>query len=508
MNTRAIGRRRAFLLVGSAGLAVLAAACGGSVPAAAPTSAPAAAPTTAPPTTAPTAAPAAATKPAAPTTAPAAGATQPAAPAATKPAATPAAAAPSKAFAGKQIRLHLRTGSEEDTMKEVLPQFSQSTGIDVKLETFPGGEYYTKVQTLIAGGQLGDVLWTVNYRGTNLWAYSKVTRSLDDLVKADNFDTSQYYKAAIEAGMWEGKLVAMPFKIHPGPCVVYYNVNAVNDAGVKMPEKAFSSWDELVKMAKMLTKPGAGGKIERYGFYTGMTANDPTGTWKHFVTYARSWGGDVYSEDGKKALLAEKPVMDAIRYIHGLVFTEKIAPSFKDAGANADDLFIAERDVLYQSESSTKSIPTRIKGKFDVRNVVLPPGPSGKVGTETIVDHIVMSNATKEPQASWELVKLLCGKEVGIRLGEGTGGASGTSGARIDAVTDPRLTKNPLHPVFVDLLPKTEVVRLAYNFRDEELNNTFHQVSTPIWTGERQPDDAFFKELNDAVQAVLDKPRP
>lgn len=75
-------------------------------------------------------------------------------------------------------------------------------------------------------------------------------------------------------------------------------------------------------------------------------------------------------------------------------------------------------------------------------------------------------------------------------------------------MTDPRLTKNPLHPVFVDLLPKTEVVRLAYNFRDEELNNTFHQVSTPIWTGERQPDDAFFKELNEAVQAVLDKPRP
>jgi len=99
-------------------------------------------------------------------------------------------------------------------------------------------------------------------------------------------------------------------------------------------------------------------------------------------------------------------------------------------------------------------------------------------------------------------------KEVGIRLGEGQGGASGTSGARVDAVTDARLTRNPLHPVFVDMLPKTEVVRLSYNVRDEELNTTFHQVSTPLWTGERQPDDAFFTELNDAVQSVLDKPRP
>jgi ABC-type glycerol-3-phosphate transport system substrate-binding protein len=274
-----------------------------------------------------------------------------------------------------------------------------------------------------------------------------------------------------------------------------------------MPEKQFASWDDLLKAAKTMVKPGQG-RIERYGFYTGMTANDPTGTWKHFVTYARTWGGEVYSEDGKKSLLAEKPVKDAIRYVHGLIFDEKVAPSFKDAGANADDLFLAERVPLYQAESSTKSIPTRIKGKFDVRNVILPPGPGGKVGTETIVDHIVVAAVTKLPAESWELVKLLCGKEVGIRLGEGQGGASGTSGARVDAVTDARLTKNPLHPVFVDLLPKTEVVRLAYNFRDEELNTTFHQVSTPLWTGERQPDDAFFKELNDAVQAVLDKPRP
>src|SRR5262249_55699892 len=159
-----------------------------------------------------------------------------------------------------------------------------------------------------------------------------------------------------------------------------------------------------------------GGKIDRFGFHHGLTTTDATGTWKHFVTYARTWGGDVYSEDGKKALLTETPVKEAIRYVQSLIFAEKVAPTMKDVASNADDLFIGERVPLYQSESSTKSIPTRIKGKFDVRNVIMPPGPTGKVGTETIVDHIVMSNATKLPQESWELVKLLCGKEVGIRL--------------------------------------------------------------------------------------------
>src|SRR5207245_2197044 len=124
--------------------------------------------------------------------------------------------------------------------------------------------------------------WTVNYRGTFLWASSGIIRSLDDLVKADKFDTTQYYPAALGAGQWEGKLFGMPFKIHPGPCIVYYNVNAVNEAGVKMPEKQFASWDDLLRAAKQLTKPGSG-RIDRYGFYSGMTSNDPTGTWKHYV---------------------------------------------------------------------------------------------------------------------------------------------------------------------------------------------------------------------------------
>jgi hypothetical protein len=33
-----------------------------------------------------------------------------------------------------------------------------------------------------------------------------------------------------------------------------------------------------------------------------------------------------------------------------------------------------------------------------------------------------------------------------------------------------------------------------------------HQTLTPIWLGERAPDDAFFTELNSTIQGVLDRP--
>ncbi|MFN8523616.1 MAG: extracellular solute-binding protein [Chloroflexota bacterium] len=433
---------------------------------------------------------------------------KPAAPAA-PPAATtaPAAAqsAPAKVAPGTEIRLHVRTGPEEDTLNELLPQFTQQTGIKVKLETFPTAEYFTKVQTLIAGGNVGDVLWTVNYRGTFAWANSKVIRPLDDLVQKENFDTKQYYPAAYEAGFFQGKLYGMPFKIHPGPVALYYNVQAAEAGGVKMPEKQVASWDDLIKLATPLTK-SAGGRVEQYGFHIGLTPDNSADTWQRTNMYIRNFGGEMYSEDGKKSLMAEKPVKDAIRFMADLMFKHKVAATLKEGTSQSDDLFIAGRTALYQASSSTKSVPTKIKDKFQVKNIIMPAGPGG-LGTQAIVDHIVMSATTKQPEAAWELMKMMCGKEMGVRLAGGTGGiASGTSGGRLDVLNDPRLMSQPLHPIFIDLLAQAKVVRTTGNFRDGEIGNVLHQLIGPVFLGERQPDDAFFDELHKGFQAVLDKP--
>ena len=119
-----------------------------------------------------------------------------------------------------------------------------------------------------------------------------------------------------------------------------------------------------------------------------------------------------------------------------------------------------------------------------------------------------MNAKTQNPDAAWELMKMLCGKEFGVRLGGGTGGtASGTCGGRKDVFTDPRLMSNPLHPIFLELVEKAPApIRFPANLREEEVATAVHQTLIPIWLGERQPDDAFFTELNTAVQGVLDRP--
>jgi hypothetical protein len=72
--------------------------------------------------------------------------------------------------------------------------------------------------------------------------------------------------------------------------------------------------------------------------------------------------------------------------------------------------------------------------------------------------------------------------------------------------SDPRIMANPLHPVFIEPAENASPLRLPANLREEEVASALDQTLMPIWLGERQPDDAYFSELNAAIQGVLDQP--
>src|SRR3954453_24267358 len=98
---------------------------------------------------------------------------------------------------------------------------------------------------------------------------------------------------------------------------------------------------------------------------------------------------------------------------------------------------VAQKVSLLQAPSSIKSIPPKTGCKFELKTALMPPGPTGKVGTVAITDNLFVDAKTKNPEGAWELMKLLCGFEVGVRLAGGTGGnASGTSGGGEEGLGD------------------------------------------------------------------------
>src|SRR5262249_28343398 len=306
-----------------------------------------------------------------------------------------------------------------------------------------------------------------------------------------------------------GKLYGLPFKLQPTTMGIYYNADQVKESGGKEPNLDMT-YDDLVNLAKSYTKI-SGNRTERWGivpYWAG--GSDVQGGWYCVNTFVSAYGPELMDEEGKKSLIASDPkVKAAITYMHELIFKHKVAPSFKDVpNSDIDGMFVAGGATMFQSGSWTKSVPTRVKDKFVVKDTLMPKGPGGARGGMNIADLIWVNAKSANPKESWELTKFLTDKETGIRLGEGRGGASGTSGGRPDVFSDDRLMKQPLHPIWKMAVESAPGPRYAANFRTAEYNSALWQNMIGLLVGDTPLGDKFFNDLNGAVQQVLDMPKP
>src|SRR5579871_926831 len=216
--------RRALLkgLGGSAAVALIAACSSPAAtpPAAAPTSAPAAAATTAPAAAAPAA-----------TTAPAAAAQ---------------AAPATVAATGSQVAItywSAFTGHNADVQQQLVDRFNQSQK-DVKVNLENQNDYATVANKLTAAIQaknapevvlLSDVWWFKFY-------LSKALQPLDDLMKAQNINPSDYVDVFYKETIRAGKQVVLPFA--RSTPIFYYNKDAWAKAG--LPDRGPDTWDEFM----------------------------------------------------------------------------------------------------------------------------------------------------------------------------------------------------------------------------------------------------------------------
>lgn len=93
-----------------------------------------------------------------------------------------------------------------------------------------------------------DLSWTVDLTP---WIEKE-----ENAVKKDDF-----YEPMLRSCTADGKLMAVPFA--NSNMLLYYNEDALKEAGFDAPP---ATWDELAQYTEALTKKGADGSVERYGF--------------------------------------------------------------------------------------------------------------------------------------------------------------------------------------------------------------------------------------------------
>jgi multiple sugar transport system substrate-binding protein len=220
------------------------------------------------------------------------------------------------------------SANEKAAIEQMMQAFQKShSGVKVESVHVPG-DYETKVNTLVASGNLPDVAYMAAptaYRLAeqgkiaNLYPYIEKYPQLSGR-KAQNF-------------FWYGDKKVAGTPAASEISLLWYNKDLITDASMTPPATADQawSWDKLLEAATALTldqngkKPSDSGfkpdSIRQFGISAPLTTQ---WTWYPLI---RSNGGDVTDETGTKYTLNSPECVKVFQDLQDLVYKHRVAPS-------------------------------------------------------------------------------------------------------------------------------------------------------------------------------------
>ena len=241
--------------------------------------------------------------------------------------------------------------------------------VTVSFESLPFENYTTALTTQIAGGNAPDMAWifeTSAYDFVNSGALVPLTKAL---AATPGYNLSEISPSATERWSRDGVLYAYPFST--SPFAVFVNNDLIRKAGAKTPAELIAAgqwtWPQAIASAQAVAQSGKGGLVVRDFNYQ---------AWQYLSSVWNAWGAAPWSADGKRCTLADKPMVDALGFIHDAIFEKKAMPG---PGQNVD--FFAGDAAMTITQISRASLLPKDK-RFDWD---LVPLPKGQVGEYAIV---------------------------------------------------------------------------------------------------------------------------
>lgn len=206
-----------------------------------------------------------------------------------------------------QIREQINTSFEES-----------HPGVTIKQEVLPAGtDYFEKLQTMIAAGDLPDVfdMWEGFVQP---YAEAGHLLNLDPYLQASGLTADQFDPRILELNSWNGSLYSLPIEYVPYPAALFYNVKLFQEAGLTPPDDTWT-WDQLRDAAIQLTKKDGDnttqwGLLYDYNFYP------------QWLSWIWANGTDFFNADGTACNLTDPAATSALQFWADLVNVDHVAP--------------------------------------------------------------------------------------------------------------------------------------------------------------------------------------
>lgn len=235
----------------------------------------------------------------------------------------------------------------------------------IAFDPIPFDSYTTTLTTQIAGGNGPDLAWVLENAAPDFVSSGALVPLDDTFTATAGYDAADLSPAATRLWQADGKLFAYPFST--SPFGVFVNTDLLKQAGRQTPAELIAAgqwtWDNAIATASAVNaKTGKAGLVVRDFDYKG---------WDNLSTVWAGWGAQAWSADGRTCGFDQKPMVDAMTFLHQAIFSAKALPG---PGTTAD--FFAGEAGLTITQISRASLLKDAKFGWDL--VALPSGPQGK----------------------------------------------------------------------------------------------------------------------------------
>ena len=280
--------------------------------------------------------------------------------------------------------------------------------IKVVFEHTPYTGYDSKILTRIAGGAAPDIIATeVDYFVT--FATKNVLEDLTPYLQTDpGSDTSDFFPAILDRFKAGGHLFAFPRDVAPFACV-FYNKRLFDEAGLAYPNDDWT-WDDLLRLARALTRQDASGRTVQYGFYGWA--------WQNFI-YGN--GGALVDDVKKprKTRLDDPKSVQGLQFYSDLINLYKVMPApvaLANMGMGIDLMFSSGRLAMFLS--GIWETPGLRNYNFDWDVAMFPKNPRGIRAFGSGGSGYAILKSSKHKKEAWEVIKALTSPAGQAKLAE------------------------------------------------------------------------------------------
>jgi multiple sugar transport system substrate-binding protein len=228
--------------------------------------------------------------------------------------------APTTAASGEKATITLATwagADESNELQAVIDKVNaEATDFQIVHQANPA-DYYTKLQTMIAGNTAPDLMWLSQEYVANFADNGAILDITDQVGALSDMPAAQlddYYPGSIAVAKYNERLYGLPWIAQP--VVLYYNPAMFEAAGVAPPDESWT-WDTFKDAAKKLTIKDASGNITQYG--TSFNG------WPPIHMFIWQAGGEVITPDLRSSPIDSPEAVQGEEFYADIIYNPEYA---------------------------------------------------------------------------------------------------------------------------------------------------------------------------------------